>query len=93
METEGCDYIVQQNLNNTLSIIREDWKYIEPSDKLATEHWTKMKLGNNPASQLYNLSVDPSEKDNLAASQPDKVKVLSRLLSDIKAGKKQKNRE
>ena len=29
-DTIGCDYVVQQNLNNTLSIIQNNWKYIEP---------------------------------------------------------------
>ena len=32
-DTAGCNYIVQQNLNNTLSIIQHNWKYIEPSNK------------------------------------------------------------
>lgn len=50
-DNTGCDYVVQQNLNNTLSIIQGTWKYIEPSDKPATEHWTKMELGNNPKPQ------------------------------------------
>lgn len=47
-DTIGRDHIVQQNLNNTLSIIKGNWKYIEPSDKPAIEHWTRMELGNNP---------------------------------------------
>ena len=66
--------IVQQNLDNTLSIIQGDWKYIEPSDKPALEYWTKIEMGNAPQPQLYNLSIDPSEKDNVAEAHPDKVK-------------------
>ena len=47
-DTIGCDYVVQQNLNNTLSIIQNNWKYIEPSDKPALEHWTKWKRETIP---------------------------------------------
>ena len=83
-DTAGCDYIVQQNLDNTLSIIQGDWKYIEPSDKPALEYWTKIEMGNAPQPQLYNLSIDPSEKDNVAEAHPDKVKTLSALLEEVK---------
>ena len=88
-DNTGCDYVVQQNLNNTLSIIQGTWKYIEPSDKPAVEHWTKMELGNDPKPQLYNISIDPSEKNNVAAAHPEMVKELSTLLEQVKAGKNQ----
>ncbi len=86
-DTIGCNYVVQQNVNNTLSIIQGDWKYIEPSDAPAIEFWTKMELGNNPDVQLYNLQADPAEKQNVAAEHPDKVKALAGLLDKIKSGK------
>lgn len=56
-DTAGCDYIVQQNLDNTLSIIQGDWKYIEPSDKPALEYWTKRKW-ETPRSP--NCTIFPS---------------------------------
>ena len=83
-DTIGCGYVVQQNLNNTLSIIQGDWKYIEPSDKPAIEFWTKMELGNAPEAQLYNIAQDPSEKTNVAEEHQDIVKKLSSLLTEIK---------
>ena len=91
-DNNGCDYVVQQNLNNTLSIIQGTWKYIEPSDKPATEYWTRMELGNDPKPQLYNLSTDPSEKENIAHAHPELVKRLSHLLEEVKAGKNRGNR-
>ena len=90
-DTIGCDYVVQQNLNNTLSIIQNNWKYIEPSDKPALEYWTKMEMGNSPKPQLYNLSTDPSEKENIAEAHPDKVKELSALLNEVKGAKEQQD--
>lgn len=86
-DTAGCDYIVQQNLDNTLSIIEGDWKYIEPSDKPALEYWTQTEMGNTPQPQLYNLSVDPSEKDNVADAHPEKIEALSALLEKVKGAK------
>ena len=32
-DTKGCDYVIQQNLNNTLSIVKDGWKYIETSER------------------------------------------------------------
>lgn len=80
-------YIVQQNLDNTLSIIQGDWKYIEPSDKPALEYWTKTEMGNNPKPQLYNLSTDPSEQTNVADRHPALVEKLATLLEDVKRKK------
>ena len=78
------DFVVQQNLNNTLSIIEGEWKYIEPSDRPAIEFWTRMELGNAPEPQLYNLTVDPSEKINVAKDNPDVVARLAQKLAEIR---------
>ena len=78
------EYIVQQNLNNTLAIVKGQWKYIEPSDAPAIEYWTKMELGNDRHPQLYDLSADPSEKNNVAKQHPEVVRELSELLESVK---------
>ena len=83
-DTTGCEYVVQQNLNNTLSIIQGNWKYIEPSDQPAIEYWTKMELGNAPQPQLYNLAEDPSEKKNVFEANPETAGKLARLLESVK---------
>ena len=58
-----------------------------------TAGWTKIEMGNAPQPQLYNLSIDPSEKDNVAEAHPDKVKTLSALLEEVKEAKNQSERE
>lgn len=83
-DTAGCDYVVQQNLNNTLSVIQGEWKYIEPSDKPAVEYWTKTEMGNSPRPQLYRLSTDPSEKEDVSGEYPEKVKEMAELLEAVK---------
>lgn len=44
----------------------------------------QMKLITGKNAQLYNLSTDPGEKQNLAAQQPELVRALLRKLEDIK---------
>lgn len=87
-ESKDREYVVQQNLNNTLSIIQGKWKYIEPSKLPNAVSWVEMDLGNNPEGQLYDLSSDPSEKRNIARQHPDVVKRLSDLLDEVKSRKK-----
>ena len=87
-ESKDREYVVQQNLNNTLSIIQGKWKYIEPSKMPNAVSWVEMDLGNSPEAQLYDLSSDPSEKQNVATQYPEVVKCLSVLLNEVKSRKK-----
>lgn len=87
-KNDDREYVVQQNLNNTLAIIKGQWKYLEPSKQPKIEFWTKMELGNEPQPQLYDLSVDPCEKNNVAKQHPEIVKELSALLEQIKTDKR-----
>ena len=64
--------------------VKGQWKYIEPSDGPAIEYWTKIELGNDKQPQLYNLSSDPAEKQNVADEYPEIVKQLSTLLEEVK---------
>lgn len=81
---EDREYVVQQNLNNTLAIISGRWKYLEPSDGPRLEYWTKTELGNAPEPQLYDLSTDPCELNDVAAEHPDIVKSLSSKLAEVR---------
>lgn len=87
-ETTDRDYVVQHNLNNTLSIIKGQWKYIEPSNAPAVDIWTKIELGNSPSVQLYDLSVDKEEKHNIEAEHSEIVQQLSSLLNKVKSNSK-----
>ena len=81
---EDREYVVQQNLNNTLAIISGRWKYLEPSDGPRLEYWTKTELGNAAEPQLYDLSTDPCELNDVAAEHPDLVKSLSSKLAEVR---------
>ena len=56
----------------------------EPGKGPKLNRETNTELGNDPAAQLYHLANDRGEMNNLAATQPEKVKELAALLQQIK---------
>ncbi|MCK4990961.1 MAG: sulfatase-like hydrolase/transferase, partial [Bacteroidales bacterium] len=53
-----------------------DWVLIPPHNGRPLAIEVNIELGNAPEYQLYNLNEDLGEQDNLAASQPDKLKEM-----------------
>lgn len=78
------EFLVEQSLNSTLSLIVGNWKYIEPSNGPKMNKYTNTELGNDPQPQLYNMADDPGEKKNLAEVYPAKVSEMKLLLDKIK---------
>ena len=84
-ENQDRDFIIHQNLNNTLSISKDGWKYFTPSEHPAVEHWTRIELGNSPEPQLYHIMEDPAEKNNVAGKYPAIARKLSFMLDSIQS--------
>lgn len=80
------DYVVEHA--GTFSLIKDNWKYIEPGKGARYQKPTNTELGNDSIPQLYNLKKDIGEQKNLAAKYPRKVLELSKLLEDIKKTEK-----
>ena len=80
------EFLVEQSINSTLSLLVGNWKYIGPSKGTKINKDTNTELGNSPEPQLYNLTDDPGETKNVAASYPGKVKEMQALLVKIKSG-------
>ena len=78
------EFVVEQNLNNVLGIVVDDWKYIEPSKFSKMNKDTNTEMGNSPKPQLYNLKSDPGETTNLAEQFPDKVLELKTKLEKVR---------
>ena len=77
----GRDYVIEQNVNSTLSVMdTEGWKYITPSDAPAIEFYTGMELGNSPEGQLYNVSEAKYERYNCISEFPEKAAALKKIL-------------
>ena len=77
------EYIVEQNLKNTLGLIKDGWKYLPASNKAPYEFWTKMELGHEKTPQLYDIVKDPTEKNNLAAQHEDVVNEMDAFLRKV----------
>ncbi|MDX9883970.1 MAG: arylsulfatase [Prolixibacteraceae bacterium] len=67
-----------------LSVIKGEWKYIEPKNGPRISKNTNIEMGNDPEPQLYNLKDDIGEIRNLAAGNPEKVKELASILQEIR---------
>lgn len=84
-DKKGRDHVIEHA--GTFSIIKGDWKYIEPSKGAKMSVQTNTELGNDPQPQLYNLAKDIGEKNNVAAVNLEKVKELEGLLKEVKERK------
>ncbi len=78
----GRDHLVEHA--RCLSLIKGDFKYIEPSKGPKINKNTNTELGTDPQSQLYNLRNDLGEKHNVAPEHPDVIKELADLLEKIR---------
>ena len=84
---QGRDFVVEHAASGTLSLIRGHWKYIKPSNARAYNQYTDIELGNAPEPQLYDLSVDRAEQQNLASEHPEVVEEMAELLQKVKENK------
>ena len=53
-----------------------DWTMIPPYNGPAINKNVNIEYGNSLEFQLYNLKNDPSQQNNLAKSQPEKLKEM-----------------
>jgi arylsulfatase A-like enzyme len=81
---KGREYLVLQNVQNNLSIENGYWKYIYPGKGPAYSAATNTEFGNLDRDQLYNLSEDIGEKNNVAVKNPEIVKRLRAKLEEIR---------
>jgi arylsulfatase A-like enzyme len=79
---KGRDWLVEHA--GRLTIIKDDWKFIEPGEGEKIYVNTNTESGNDTLPQLYNLRIDLGEKNNVASENGDIVKELSALLKRIR---------
>lgn len=83
--SKGRSQVVQEAIQNTLSIIEGEYKYIEPSKSSMKVAWqTGIETGFSNKPQLYNLKNDPSEKINIAQQKDKITNLLAKKLEAIK---------
>jgi arylsulfatase A-like enzyme len=74
----GREYVIEQAGN--LAVKKGDWKYIRSGKGAKFNSLVNIELGNDEEDQLYNLKTDPSEKNNVADVQKEKLAELKALL-------------
>jgi arylsulfatase A-like enzyme len=80
-------FVVEQSVNSTLSLIVNQWKYIEPSKGPEINRGTQTELGNRPYPQLYDVVSDIGEKTNLAEKFPEKLLEMQEMLLKVRENK------
>lgn len=78
----GRDHLVEHA--GVLSLIKGDWKYIEPGMGPRMNRNVNIELGNDREPQLYNLKSDIGERHNVASEHPELVRELAALLKKIR---------
>jgi arylsulfatase A-like enzyme len=64
-----------------LALRAGDWKFIKASVEPHSFHGNE--IGSLPRHQLYNLAVDPGEREDLAERHPDQTRLMAAWLEKI----------
>ena len=79
----GREEIEQAN-NRCLSVRTPEWKYIPPSEGPDAYSWAPgAELGYQKTPQLYRISTDPGEQENVAEIFPDIVSAMQSVLDNL----------
>ena len=72
---QGRDELVIEATSRT-AFKKGDWVMIPPYEGPAVNEMVQIELGNDSDFQLYNLAQDTGQQNNLAESQPEKLKEM-----------------
>ena len=79
----GKDLVGRAHLiksSGTLSVLEGNFKYIKAGKGAKRNSLVNIELGNDEVDQLYDLSIDKGERNNIAESNPQKVMELKAIL-------------
>ena len=81
------EYLLEESI--VFSLRKGPWKYIEPTTQVHDwiDQGKGIDSGVSTAPQLFNLSSDPGERNNIASSNPEIVSELKAKLAEITAGR------
>lgn len=82
----GREWLVEHASNGRLSLIKGNWKIIEPGPGPKLNVNTNIELGNDTVPQLYNLVTDIGERNNVAPQNMEIFNALTDLLQKVKEG-------
>jgi len=87
--TEGRESLVIEATTRT-ALRKGDWIMIPPYKGSAKNVSVNIELGNTKEYQLYNLKEDIGQQNNMATSNPDKLKEMIEEFASIR-GKSSQN--
>lgn len=83
-DTVGRPHVVLNALPvQSMALRQGSWKYIRPTAGQQKKEEVNIETGLATEAQLYHLSTDPGEANNLATQYPQKVADLEALLQHI----------
>ncbi len=77
------EYIIEQSASGSLSIIMGGYKYITPNKGVPYHASVNIESGNSIEPQLYNLTNDIGERENIYSKYPEKGEELANKLKEI----------
>ncbi len=80
---KGREHLVQEAIGEHLSLRMGDWKYIVPGAGAKIMAGKNIETGRDPDPQLYRLSDDVGEQDNMASDYPDVLKTMMGLMETL----------
>lgn len=84
LDAQTRDHLIYLSGSGKLAIKKGDWKYIDGLGSCGFSQPSRLEpLENGPKGQLYHLSEDSLETNNLYLLQPEKVNELKGLLKTL----------
>ena len=83
-DDEPRPYVAAMAQNRTLTLRTAQYKYIEPSNGGALQGDTKIETGYNSSPQLYDISSNQGETNNVYNTRPTAARQLSTLLAQLR---------
>jgi arylsulfatase A-like enzyme len=80
--TTGRDHLVEHA--RTLALREGHWKLIQTNKGPAVNQNTNIELGSATAPQLYDLSSDIGERNNVADQHPERVQAMLKRLETLR---------
>jgi len=80
---QGRENLILEATSRT-ALRKGDWILIPPYDGPAISRSVNIELGNSDEYQLYNLSEDLGEQNNLAETNPDKLQEMIATFEEIR---------
>lgn len=85
---EGRPWVIEQGLRQLTSIRQGDWKYIPAVENAYPVAWqTGNDTGQREEQQLFNLSQDPYEQNNLYRTMVEKANELKQVMDSVRWSK------